>query len=174
MLPSLAANIQGWWRRFRGHFDPLIGTATGHHTDSLDAIEHPWLRRWDHLPRRSAGAGMTRGDERVAHERAREVARATLGDDLWRMLERQGYLDVPSRRRRGLTYRLRVGRRIEVLCEPGVRSPWPYRWLCINPTYPLPEEEFFAHLYLYARDREDIILKVAAPQPWDQSLGRTF
>ena len=25
-----------------------------------------------------------------------------------------------------------------------------------------------------ARDREDIILKVAAPQPWDQSLGRTF
>jgi hypothetical protein len=73
-----------------------------------------------------------------------------------------------------MTYRLRVGRRIEVICPPGQRSPWPYRYLCINPTYPLPEEEFFAQLYLYVRDREDVILRVAAPQPWDQALGRTF
>jgi hypothetical protein len=40
--------------------------------------------------------------------------------------------------------------------------------------YPLPEEEFFAHLYLYVRDREEEIVRVAAPQPWDQALGRTF
>jgi hypothetical protein len=46
--------------------------------------------------------------------------------------------------------------------------------LCINPTYPLPEEEFFAHLYLYVRDREEEVIRVAAPQPWDQRLGRTF
>jgi len=46
--------------------------------------------------------------------------------------------------------------------------------LCINPAYPLPEEEFFAQLYLYVRDREDVIVRVAAPQPWDQALGRTF
>jgi hypothetical protein len=24
------------------------------------------------------------------------------------------------------------------------------------------------------RDREDVVLRVAAPQPWDQALGRTF
>ncbi|HEU5347841.1 MAG TPA: hypothetical protein VFU63_04435 [Ktedonobacterales bacterium] len=172
MLPSLAASVSGWWQRLRDHFGVLAERATGH-SDS-DSIERPWRHRWDYLPRRSAGAGMTRADYRVARERACEVARATLGDDLWQTLQRQGYLDVPSRRHPGLTYRLRIGRRIEVLCSPGVCSPWPYRWLCINPTYPLPEEEFFAQLYLYARDREDIILDVAAPQPWDQSLGRTF
>ena len=44
-----------------------------------------------------------------------------------------------------------------------MRSPWPTPYLCINPTYPLPEEEFFAHLYLYVRDREDIVRHVAAP-----------
>jgi hypothetical protein len=67
-----------------------------------------------------------------------------------------------------------VGHRIEVICAPGARSPWPYSYLCINPTYPLPELEFFAHLYLYARDREETLVRVAAPQPWDQRLGRTF
>lgn len=137
-------------------------------------IERPWLRRWDHLPKRSAGYGFSEADYAEAHTRAREVARTTLGDDLWARLQRQGYLDVPSRLIPGLTYRLRVGRRIQVICALGVTSPWPYRFLCINPTYPLPEEEFFAHLYLYVRDREEIVLQVAAPQPWDQALGRTF
>jgi hypothetical protein len=46
--------------------------------------------------------------------------------------------------------------------------------LCINPAYPLPEVEFFAQLYLYVRDREDEVVRVAAAQPWDQDLGRTF
>jgi hypothetical protein len=86
----------------------------------------------------------------------------------------QGHLDVPSKRYPGVSYRLRVGLRIEVVCAPGARSPWPYSYLCINPTYPLPELEFFAHLFLYARDREDMLIRVAAPQPWDQRLGRTF
>jgi glutamate synthase (NADPH/NADH) large chain len=63
---------------------------------------------------------------------------------------------------------------VEVRCAPGVRSPWRAPYLCINPTYPLPEEEFFAQLYLYVRDREDLVRRVAAPQPWDQVLGRTF
>ena len=116
----------------------------------------------------------TRADYAAARARAREVARATLGDALWAQLQRQGYLDVPSTLQPGLTYHLRVGRRIEVRCAPGVRSPWPSPYLCINPTYPLPEEEFFAHLYLYVRDREDLVRRVAAPQPWDQALGRTF
>src|SRR5258708_35545980 len=63
---------------------------------------------------------------------------------------------------------------MEVVTGGGARSPWPYSYLCINPTDPLPELEFFAQLYLYARDREDTLVRVAAPQPWDQRLGRTF
>jgi hypothetical protein len=38
----------------------------------------------------------------------------------------------------------------------------------------MPDEEFFAQLFLYARDRESEIIRAAAPQPWDQPLGRTF
>ena len=137
-------------------------------------LERPWLRRWDHLPRRSAGFDFAARDYREARERAREVASATLGPQLWAQVERDGYLDLPSHCYQGVTYRLRIGRRIEVICEEGVRPPWPYPYLCINPTYPLPEEEFFAHLYLYVRDQEERVIKVAAPQPWDQALGRTF
>jgi len=110
----------------------------------------------------------------LERERAREVATATLGDELWARYEREGYLDVPSTRFPGIAYRLRAGRRIEVLRSRGVKSPWYYDFLCINPTYPLPEEEFLAQLYLYIRDQEDEVVRVAAPQPWDQALGRTF
>ncbi len=138
------------------------------------ALELPWDRRWYHLPKRSAGFDFRRRDYRLARQNAREVARLTLGDELWAELQRRGYLDLPSRIFPGVRYRLRVGRRVEVLCAPGVESPWPFRYLCINPTYPLPEEEFFAHLYLYVRDFEEQIVRVAAPQPWDQPLGRTF
>ena len=137
-------------------------------------LERPWLKRWDYLPKRSAGPDFSRADYRAARERAVEVARTTLGEDLWDRLERDGHLDLPSRLFPGVTYRLRVGRRIEVLCAPGTNPPWIYPYLCINPTYPLPEVEFFAHLYLYVRDREPEIVRVAAPQPWDQALGRTF
>ena len=165
-LAAVLAVIGTWWRRGRGR---LAGVEPG-----VPSLERPWRRTWDHLPKRSAGPDFTRADYAEARARAREVARATLGEDLWAQLQRQGYLDVPSTRQPGLTYRLRVGRRIEVRCAPGVRSPWPTPYLCINPTYPLPEEEFFAHLYLYVRDREDVVRRVAAPQPWDQALGRTF
>ena len=89
-------------------------------------------------------------------------------------MQRDGYLELPSKLFDGITYRLRVGRRIEVRAAPGYRVPWVYPFLCINPTYPLPEVEFFAQLYLYVRDREEEIVRVAAPQPWDQTLGRTF
>jgi hypothetical protein len=166
---SPAAKLATWWRRLLGGPEAVAAGAP-----DLDDLERPWLARWDHLPRRSPGPGMSTGQRRLAHERAREVARATLGDELWRQAQRDGYLDLRSGRFPGVTYRLRVGLRIEVVCRPGVVSPWPYPYLCINPTYPLPEEEFFAQLYLYVRDREDIIIRVAAPQPWDQTLGRTF
>jgi hypothetical protein len=158
----------GWlWRWLTGGGQPDPEPLTS-------GVERPWLSRWDHLPKRSAGYDFSRADYRTARARARETARATLGEERWAELRRQGYLDLPSRRFPGLTYRLRVGRRIEVLSGEGVRSPWPHPYLCINPTYPLPELEFFAHLYLYVRDREDEIVRVAAPQPWDQTLGRTF
>lgn len=158
--------LASWRRWYQGQpKPPQLGQAE---------VERPWRQRWEHIPKRSAGPDFRREDYRLARERAREVARLTLGEALWAQLERQGYLDIPSRRFPGVTYRLRVGRRIEVRCAPGVRSPWPYPYLCINPTYPLPELEFFAHLYLYVRDREDEIIRVAAPQPWDQPLGRTF
>jgi hypothetical protein len=102
------------------------------------------------------------------------VARSTLGDEEWELLLSQGFLDIRSGYFPGVSYRLRIGRRIEVRCADGVRPPWRQPYLCINPAYPLPEEEFLAHLYLYLRDREEEIIRVAAPQPWDQPLGRTF
>jgi hypothetical protein len=56
----------------------------------VPALERPW----NHLPKRSAGADFTRADYAVARARAREVARATLGEALWAQLQRQGYLDA--------------------------------------------------------------------------------
>lgn len=153
-------------------FRRLFGTAPS--ADAHSALELPWKRRWHHVPKRSAGSDFTGDDYRSARENAREIARTTLGEETWARLQEQGYLDLPSGVYEGVTYRLRVGFRIEVRCHPGVRPPWRYPYLCINPTYPLPEEEFFAHLYVYVRDREDEIIRVAAPQPWDQPLGRTF
>jgi len=139
-----------------------------------DRLEEPWLARWEHVPKRTAGRGFAMEDYQEARRRAEEVARQTLGEELWTRVVQVGHVDVPSRRFPGITYRLRVGKRIEVCSATGARHPWPYRFLCINPTYPLPEVEFFAHLYLYVRDNEDEVIRVAAPQPWDQPLGRTF
>jgi hypothetical protein len=139
-----------------------------------DELERPWLYSWEHLPKRTAGSDFSRADYRAARKRAVDVARTTLGDALWSDLQRNGYLELTSKLFDGITYRLRVGRRIEVRAAPGYRVPWVYPYLCINPTYPLPEVEFFAQLYLYVRDREEEIVRVAAPQPWDQTLGRTF
>jgi hypothetical protein len=152
----------------------LFGRPADDSTLTALPVERPWRHRWDYLPKRSAGPDFSERDYAEARARAREVAQTTLGPALWADLERLGYLELPSRRFAGVTYRLRVGRRIEVRCASGVRPPWRQPYLCINPTYPLPEEEFFAHLYLYVRDREDEIIRVAAPQPWDQALGRTF
>lgn len=162
--------MSGWFR-FRSW---LLGREPDRLVARGGPLELPWRHRWDHLPKRTAGYGFSECQYQEARRRAEDVAQSTLGAALWQQLKRNGYLDVPSRLHPGVTYRLRVGRRIEVCCAPGVRSPWPYAYLCINPTYPLPEAEFFAHLYLYVRDREEEILRVAAPQPWDQALGRTF
>ena len=160
-------DLSALWRWLEGH----TGACP---YDQEPELERPWLKRWNHLPKRTAGPDFSRADYRSARQRAVEVARTTLGDELWAQLRRDGYLELPSRIYPGVSYRLRVGRRIEVRCANGVRPPWIYPYLCINPSYPLPEVEFFAHLYLYVRDREHEIVRVAAPQPWDQALGRTF
>ena len=49
-------------------------------------LELPWQQNWDWVAKRSAGPGFSRRDYREARERGMEVARATLGDDLWRQL----------------------------------------------------------------------------------------
>lgn len=129
------------------------------------------------MPKRSAGPGFGPRDYARARGRGAEVARATLGDEAWDKLRRLGYVDVPSKRVVGLTYRLRVGRRVQLIwatIDDAMRSPWPYDYLCINPTYPMPAVEYTAQLYLYLRDREDEVIRVAAPQPFDQPLGRVF
>jgi hypothetical protein len=162
------ADLRHWWRRLTGRSD-----APSDGDDDL-TIERPWLQDWDWVPKRTAGPGFSRKDYREARARAAEVARLTIGEDRWQELRRDGFLEIPSRCYSGVTYRLRVGRRIEVRCGESVQSPWPYPYLCINPAYPLPEEEFFAQLYLYVRDREEEVIRVAAPQPWDQLLGKTF
>lgn len=170
-----AKRLRDWWRRWLDlPTDPPGRIDDGEPSDGGGAVEYPWRHRWDHLPKRTAGFGFSDRDYRAARARAEEVARLTVGDEVWARVKRIGYVDLPSGRFPGVTYRLRVGRRIEVRCAPGVRPPWPQPFLCINPTYPLPEAEFFAHLYLYARDNEDELIRVAAPQPWDQALGRTF
>lgn len=161
-----------WLRRWSHRLRQLLSVTNDPH--GQNAVERPWLHSWEHVPKRSAGFGFRRTDYQLAHQRACAVARLTLGDALWTRSQQQGYLDVPSTRISGMTYRLRMGRRIEVICAPGTQPPWSQPFLCVNPTYPLPEEEFFAQLYLYIRDREDLVLAIAAPQPWDQALGRTF
>ena len=164
--------LRGLWQRLLAW--DLLPTPGPEGARRDGPVERPWRYYWDHLPKRTAGADFSARDYQEARQRAEEVARTTLGDELWQRLMMDGYLDVASRRYAGITYRLTIGHRIRVICAPGARSPWPYEYLCINPTYPLPELEFFAQLYLYARDREDTLVRVAAPQPWDQRLGRTF
>ena len=87
-----------------------------------DDLERPWLYSWEHLPKRSAGSDFSRADYRAARKRAIEVARTTLGDELWSDLQRDGYLELPSTLFDGITYRLRVGRRIEVRARRRVSA----------------------------------------------------
>src|SRR5829696_7975418 len=175
-IAEVTRRLLAWLRQGLNEPDQDTGVISGADLPDADsdAVEWPWRYRWDHLPKRSAGVGFSGRDYDAARARAEEIARLTLGDDLWTRVRCAGYLDLPSGRFPGVTYRLRVGRRIEVRCAPGVRLPWRYPYLCINPTYPLPEAEFFAHLVLYVRDNEDALIRVAASQPWDQRLGRTF
>ena len=137
-------------------------------------MEWPWRYRWDHLPKRSAGFGFSGRDYDAARARAEEIARLTLGDDLWTRVRRVGYVDLPSGRFPGVTYRLRVGRRIEVRCAPGVQPAVAAAVSLHQPDLPPARGRVLRPPLPYARDNEDELIRVAAPQPWDQPLGRTF
>jgi len=140
-------------------------------------LERPWLVSWHAVPKRSAGPGFGPSDYARAREKGERIAQLTLGDDAWRDLQQRGHVDLRSRLFAGLTYRLRIGRRVQLVWDnpaEALRSPWPFEWLCVNPTYPLPAAEFTAQLYLYLRDREEDVVRIAAPQPFDQALGRCF
>jgi len=77
-----------------------------------------------------------------------------------------------------LTYRLRIGRRVQLLWDTPEAArliPWPERgYLCIQPAYPLPDVEFLAQLYLYLRDREAEVIRLAIPQAADGPNRRVF
>jgi len=82
--------------------------------------------------------------------RARDVARATLGEATWAAFERDGHLEVRDHLRPELLYRLTPGRSIEVYTDGDFVS-----YLCVGPAVAMPVDEAFAQLYLYARDAPD-------------------
>ena len=117
---------------------------------SADDIDRPWLarERWPWFPT----VALTASENAEVQARAADVARRAMGDTAWEQLQHQGYLDVQSRTVPGLTYRLRVGRRLQLIWDsPELRqhSSWQFDYLCVNPTYPLPAVEFTAQLFLY-------------------------
>lgn len=164
--------MRAWFKQLASWH--LLGAGKDQTAELEPPIEYPWRQSWDYTPQNSAGKDFRRRDYDAARQRGRDVARATLGETLWAELHDRGYLDLPSQRTEGLTYRLRVGRRIELRRADGARLGSPRCYLCVNPKYPLPGEEFFAQLYLYLRDREGQVLSVAIPQAHDGPIARTF
>ena len=69
-----------WWRRLLGWPEPTQEPAD-------QTVEYPWHGRWDRVAKRSAGPDFTRADYSEARRRAREVAQATLGPELWAELQ---------------------------------------------------------------------------------------
>lgn len=137
-------------------------------------IERPWLQEpWQ------ANASMpSYFHVSAARSRGEAVARLTLGEALWSEFCKQGFLDVPSAIVPGLSYRLRPGHRIQLLWvsrEAAHQMRWPYHgYLCVQPTYPLPAIEFLAQLYLYLRDREEYLIRIAIPQASDDAISSVF
>jgi hypothetical protein len=157
------------WRWLPSWRKPSCGRPSGE-------VERPWqLALWE-LPYVYAPLGT--GARARARIRGTHVARHTLGEAVWHHLQQQGYLDVRSTHIPGLTYRVRVGRRVQLLWdhpEAARLIPWPvHGYLCIQPTYPLPAVEFAAQLVLYLNGDEAKVIRVAIPQAADGPLRRVF
>lgn len=157
------ARVRRWWSRW-------VGTGRGGNPDGGDEPDESEERPWQ----QQKGRRRSHRSQAEIEARAAEVAQRTLGTTAWMRLRVDGHLDIPSRCQPGLTYRLRVGHRLQLLWDSAShrrRSPWTFDYLCINPTYPLPALEFAAQLYLYLRDAEDEVIRVAIPQPTDGAIS---
>lgn len=139
-------------------------------------VERPWTHayadpRWVATPHELA----------AARARAREVAAAALGDEAWQAYVRARYLEVPSRLYHGVSYIIRPGKRVEVRLDgAGVgaappRAEWrERRYLCVEPAYALPKDEFAAQLYIQLRDMESHVVLTANAQRIDADIGNVF
>src|SRR5947199_9660170 len=96
--------LKEWWRRLVTW--ELLPTPGPEGARRDGPVECPWRYYWDHLPKRTAGADFSARDYQEARQRAEEVARTTLGEELSQNLMLDGYLDVPSKRYTGITHRL--------------------------------------------------------------------
>src|SRR5690606_22100725 len=96
-------DVRAVWRWLIGDSAETTWPEHGEPGADGDEIERPWLHSWEHLPKRSAGSDFSRSDYRAARKRAIEVARTTLGDELWADLQRHGYLELPSKLFDGIT-----------------------------------------------------------------------
>jgi len=152
------------WRRKRGGATPR------------DEPERPWQFALWELP--YVYGPLSAGARARARERGIAVARLTVGEVLWEQLQQEGYLDVRSTHIPELTYRVRAGRRVQLLWdrpEAARLIPWPaHGYLCLQPTYPLPAVEFATQLVLYLRDDEAQVIRTAIPQAADGPLRRVF
>ncbi len=111
--------------------------------------------------------------------RASEVARRTLGADVWTAFMRDGYIDLPSAAEPRTHYRLRLARRVEIRAGGLAASrSWDRgctrAYLCVYPQYELPAVEFLAHLYLRLRDDEQRVLATGRLQPGDGPIPNVF
>src|SRR3954463_6606509 len=95
-IAEAARRLLNWLRQGLKEPDAGIQVYGGELPDAdSDAVEWPWRYRWDHLPKRSAGFGFSAPDYDAARSRAEEIARLTLGDELWARVRRVGYVDLP-------------------------------------------------------------------------------
>ncbi|HZS92219.1 MAG TPA: hypothetical protein VFE42_32630 [Chloroflexota bacterium] len=135
-----------------------------------DSVERPWG------PRRWSGA-LSSAERRQARERAIEVARLTVGAEVWAAFMRDGYIDLPSAAEPGTCYRLRPARRVEIRrARPDAkpRGGQTHSYLCVYPMYELPAVEFLGHLYLQLRDDERRVLAIGNLQPGDGPIPNVF
>lgn len=92
--------------------------------------------------------------------RAEDLLRRVLGPARYQALARQGYLELPSRVRRGRVYRLDSSGNL------SYREPGQYGFhtsLCIQPVEPVPRADAVAARYLLLTTDEPALLATANP-----------
>ncbi len=156
LLAALCAGVGAAWRRRR---------------PESESFERPWgSHGWPGAP------GFV--ERRQARQRAMEVARLTVGAEVWAAFVRDGYIYLPSVATPGTYYRLRPARRVEIRGAQADADPWlggpTHSYLCVYPTYELPAVEFLGHLYLQLRDDERRVLAIGRIQSSDGPIPNVF